>query len=135
MLDLSLTVTAENDSPRFALTVTNPATERVTLTFRTGQRAEFTVHEADDEASDGADDEASGEADDDASGEADDGVVWRYGEGRLFTQAIETETLDPGETATYAATWTDPSTGRYRVIGELLAEEATGTAVATVTVP
>ena len=126
MLDLSLTVTAENDSPRFALTVTNPATERVTLTFRTGQRAEFTVHEADDEASDGADDEASGEA--------DDGVVWRYGEGRLFTQAIETETLDPGETATYAATWTDPSTGRYRVIGELLAEEATGTAVAAVTV-
>ena len=118
MLDLSLTVTAENDSLRFALAVTNPATEPVTLTFRTGQRAEFTVHETDD----------------DASGETDDGVVWRYGKGRLFTQAIETETLDPGGTATYAATWTDPSTGRYRVIGELLAEEATGTAVATVTV-
>ena len=110
MLDLSLTVTAENDSLRFALVVSNPATEPVTLTFRTGQRAEFTVHET------------------------DDGVVWRYGEGRLFTQAIETETLDPGGTATYAATWTDPSTGRYRVIGELLAEEATGTAVAAVTV-
>ena len=131
MLDQSLSATTEDGSLRFRLTLTNEGREPATLTFRTGQRAEFTVHEVDDNAG-GDGDDANGDGDD---VDTHDSPVWRYGEGRLFTQAIETETLGPDEAVTCAATWSDPPTGSYRVVVELLAEEATGTTETTVTVP
>ncbi|EMA63651.1 BsuPI-related putative proteinase inhibitor [Halorubrum lipolyticum] len=104
-IDLSLTVRNAGESPE-------------TLRFRTGQRADFAAYRADGE---GETDEGDGEAD----------PVWRYGAGRMFTQVLGSETLKPGETATYEATWGDPPPGRYRILGEVTAEEGDLTATAT----
>ena len=141
MIDQSISATTEDGSLLFTLTVTNAGREPTTLTFRTGQRAEFTAHEADGDGNgSGGDGDDSGGDGDDSGGDGDDvdthdSPIWRYGEGRLFTQAIETETLGPDEAVTCSATWSDPPEGSYRVVGELLAEETTGTAETTVTVP
>jgi hypothetical protein len=116
MLDAAL-ATAEGDAGvDLALTVTNGGDDPVTLRFRTGQRADFAAY-------DGADAEPG----------ADD-PVWRHGAGRMFTQALGTETLGPGESATYEGTWPDPPTGEYLVVGSLTAAERDAAATATLDV-
>lgn len=97
---------------RLSFTVRNDGSEPVTLRFRTGQRAEFTAHVAD-----GGD------------------PVWRHAEGRAFTQVLGSETLEPGESATYEGTWSDPPAGTYRVVGELAAERHEATAETTLSIP
>ena len=42
----------------------------------------------------------------------------------LFTQARRTETLEPGETATYRRRWEAPEPGRYLAVATLAAEHA-----------
>jgi hypothetical protein len=88
----SLQVETRGDSVRFLLQVTSTATEPVTLTFPSGQSADFMVLQGDRE-------------------------LWRWSADRMFTQAIRTETLAPGETRSYEAVWTRPAGVR----GELVA--------------
>ncbi|WP_321169090.1 BsuPI-related putative proteinase inhibitor [Halorubrum sp. CBA1125] len=57
-----------------------------------------------------------------ASRTAERDPVWRYGADRLFTQALGTEALAPGERVVYEATWRDPSPGTYRIVGTLHGE-------------
>ena len=96
---------------RLSLVVTNDGSDPVTVRFRTGQRADFIAHDTD-------------------TGDQ----VWRHAEGRMFTQVLGSETLAPGDSATYEGTWSDPPAGSYRVMGELAAEEQETTAQTTVTV-
>ena len=123
MLDAALAATETDEGVALSLRIENAGSEPVTLDFRTGQRAEFTAFSSDDAGGpDGPD------GDDDAD------PAWRYGAGRLFTQALGSETLAPGESVTYDGTWRDPAPGTYRVVGEATASDRDVRAEAVVTV-
>ncbi|WP_144920520.1 BsuPI-related putative proteinase inhibitor [Halorubrum salsamenti] len=118
MLDAALAIdtegTADGDDDGgidLALTVRNAGDAPETLRFRTGQRADFAAYR-------------TGEEGEEDGGESPlDDPVWRYGTGRMFTQVLGSETLEPGESTTYEATWGDPPPGPYRTVGEVTAEE------------
>jgi hypothetical protein len=89
-LDATLTVEVSDSEVAFTLGVTNTGSDAETLEFRSGRTAEFRV--------------------------ADDGaVVWRSGDGQMFTQALRSEDLEPGETLTETATWSEPTPGTYTI--------------------
>lgn len=98
--NLVLSVQAETagDTVRFTLQVTNAGTAPVELTFPTGQTFDFVVRDGDRE-------------------------VWRWSQGRMFTQMLQTVTLAAGETQTYTATWAPPAglSGNLQVFGTLTA--------------
>jgi Intracellular proteinase inhibitor len=70
----NFTVNVEHKSIRFALDVTNPTKKDVELTFPDGQTHDFVVL--------------------DSVGRE----VYRWGEGRMFTQSVQNRTIDGGET-------------------------------------
>lgn len=100
MLDASLSVDAADDAVTFELAVTNTGDDPVDLSFRTSQRAEFTVYPAD------------------AGTETE--PVWQASEGRMFAQMLGSETVEPGEEVVYRDEWPGPAPGEYRAIGEVV---------------
>ena len=70
----NFTISVEHKSIRFALDVTNPTKKDVELTFPDGQTHDFIVL--------------------DSVGRE----VYRWGEGRMFTQSVQNRTIDGGET-------------------------------------
>ena len=86
------------DSAVFSLQVTNTAAGPVALDFRSGQEFDFVVLRGTQE-------------------------VWRWSGDRMFTQALRSDTLAPGETRTYSASWAPlrGSAGEYTVRGVLAA--------------
>ncbi len=82
----------------FAFTVRNDGTDPIELQFTDGATVEVTVQEDGDE-------------------------VWRYTEGRLFTQMLQTDRLEPGGEKTYRAEWHEPNPGEYTAIAHSLAQE------------
>jgi hypothetical protein len=73
------------DSVAFTLAVTNSGREPLALEFRSGQTYDFAVSDRGRE-------------------------VWRWSAERMFTQALRTETLAPGQTLTWRELWRpDPS--------------------------
>lgn len=111
MLDSRLSATRIDGAVDLSLTVANTGDDTRMLTFRSGQRAEFVAER-----------QADGEA------------VWRYSDGRMFTMALEEDSLRPGEESTYSAIWEDPPSGEYVVRAWLVTEDATAEAEATVSV-
>lgn len=97
---LDTTVTA--DAVVFALTVTNDAATAVDIQFRSGKHADVTVSE-------------------------DGDTVWQWSAGRMFTQALDSETLAPGESITSEMTWENPPPGEY--VAEAALDAATGSLV------
>ncbi|MDQ2052017.1 BsuPI-related putative proteinase inhibitor [Natronolimnohabitans sp. A-GB9] len=85
---------------QFTFDVTNTGTATVELRFSDAAKAEFIVEDERRE-------------------------VWRYTEGRAFTQLLSAEQIAPGETATYEAEWERPRDGEYTAVAELRAQEAT----------
>lgn len=114
MLDATLAATETDDGVVLSLRIENPGPEPVTLDFRTGQRAEFTAYPAGEDA-DGPD------ADGPDADRTD--PVWRDGAGQLFTQALGSETVAPGEAVGYEGKWRDPPPGTYRIVGEATATD------------
>lgn len=100
-LEGTLAVDAGPDAVEFSLTVANAGTEPVEVTYRSGLHADVTVLAGEDERE-----------------------VWRWSDGRMFTQAIETEALAPGESVRYTARWEDPSSGEYAAVANLEATDA-----------
>lgn len=82
---------------RFALRVTNIQGRRTELTFPTSKAYDFWVTRGGDE-------------------------IWRWSEGRLFTQAVEKRTIDPQGAITLEEPWAAGPAGRYTVHGELQAD-------------
>lgn len=81
---------------RFQLHVTNRGDKNLELMFPSGQTHEFAVT-----------DETGHE-------------VWRWSEGRMFTQALQSKLLAGEETATYTETWNPGTrTGRFTVVATL----------------
>jgi len=83
-----------DDGVQFAFAVRNDGEEAVDLRFTDALEADFTVRDGDQE-------------------------VWRFSEGRLFAQALGSETIAPGETATYEASWDEPDAGEYDAVATL----------------
>lgn len=79
----SLQVETSPDSVRFHLQVTNVSAAPVVLSFATGQRADFWV-------------------------DRDGRTIWRWSEGRMWTQAMGADTLATGATRTFSASWAPP---------------------------
>lgn len=92
-LEGHLDVTTNGDA-EFSFTVTNGDTEPVELTFRSGLIVDFAVFDNSEE-------------------------IWRWSDGQMFTQALVTETLAPGESFVESGTWTDPPPGTYTVRASL----------------
>lgn len=88
-LESRLDVTVDH-AASFAFTLTNNGTDPVQLEFTSGIPAEFTIYE-------------------------DGTEVWRWGQGKMFTQMLEMENLSPDESVTYTGTWSDPKPGVYTV--------------------
>ncbi|MFL5507755.1 MAG: BsuPI-related putative proteinase inhibitor [Gemmatimonadales bacterium] len=94
-LQAYLTATATASLVTLELRVTNPRTEPVTLQFSSGQQYDFRVRRLDGT------------------------VVWVWSADKLFTAALTSRTLGPGETVTYTATWTPTARGALLADGRL----------------
>lgn len=97
-LDSTLDADVGEDAVEFTLTVTNAGTERVEFEFTSGLGADFVVCDAT------TDEETE---------------VWRWSEGRLFTQMLRSEVLAPGESIAHTGSWEDPPPGEYTAIARL----------------
>lgn len=97
---------------RFALHVTNRADKNVELMFPSGQTHEFSVK--------------------DSTGRE----VWRWSEGRMFTQALQSKLLAGEETTTYEESWQPGArAGRYTVVATLRSTSHTVEQTAEFVVP
>jgi len=93
----TLDVTNEGASLRLALQVVNQGKKSIELTFPSGQTHDFAIL--------------------DSLGRE----VWRWGQGRLFTQALQNKLLSRGESLSVAETWQAPAlkAGRYTAVAVL----------------
>lgn len=109
-MDASVTATVEDGDVDLSFTVRNTGDEPVECSFRDGQRVE-------------------------AVAERDDGAErWRYGDDRMFSMALGTETIPAEGEATFDATWPDPDPGEYRVRVWLAATDVDASAETRVSV-
>ncbi len=96
---LDATVTAQDVT--FAFRVENVGESAVDLRFRTGKVADIEVYEANGEGGD---------------------PVWRWSDGRMFTQAIQERSLEAGASVEEEFTWSDPPSGEYVARASLAAD-------------
>jgi hypothetical protein len=108
-LQATLTVEADEDAVGFLLRVGNDGDDDVDLTFSDGQRVDVVVRDG-------------------------DRTVWRFAEGRMFTQALGSDTVPAGGEVTYGAEWPDPDPGDYEAEATLAANGAEVAATATFSV-
>lgn len=87
----TLQTDAAADSVRFTLQVTNTSAQPVTLQFSSGQSYDFTVRDGSTE-------------------------VWRWSGEMMFTQALRSETLAPGQTRGWSETWRPAASLRGRTL-------------------
>lgn len=102
MFESSLEVTV-GDGVTFSFSVVNAGDTPIELTFRDACRADFAVYKR-------------------------EALVWRYSDGRSFTQAITMADFQPGERAQFEETWPDPAPGDYTAEATLGVETRTVTA-------
>lgn len=95
-LDCSLAATVAEDHVTFTYAVTNGDSEPVKLTFSDAGKVDVTVHDGSCE-------------------------VWRWSDGQMFAQVIETVELVPGEAFDIDLEWADPESGSYEAVAELRA--------------
>lgn len=88
-LDMALDVSV-GKLVEFRLTVENTANEPITVEFLTAQRGDVVVFDAD-------------------RGEK----VWQWSDGKMFTQMVEAETVEPGDHIEQTYEWADPKPGLY----------------------
>lgn len=94
-LATSLNVSVK-DGVTLAFHVTNTTSQQVELDFRSGQTYDFVVV--------------------DSVGKE----LWRWSEGRMFTQALQNKLLRPRETLTFEERWTSPPrSGTFTALGSL----------------
>jgi hypothetical protein len=102
MLEAALKVTV-GDGVEFSFSVVNAGDRPVERTFRDACRADFAVYR-------------------------DGREVWRYSDGRAFAQTVSTAEFQPGEAATFEATWPDPDPGEYTAEAALRVSDGSVTA-------
>lgn len=100
-LEATLDATVTEQDVTFVFRVENVGETAVDLRFRTGKVADVEVYEAHGEGGN---------------------PVWRWSDGRMFTQAIQEHSLDSGAAVEEEFTWSDPPSGEYVARGILAAE-------------
>jgi hypothetical protein len=88
-------VALEGDDVRFELSVVNKTTKSVEVNFTSGQSYDFIVV--------------------DSTGRE----VWRWAEGRIFTQSVQNKLLGKGETLTVSEKWSPAKPGKFTAIAVL----------------
>lgn len=91
----TLAVNATHSHVQLALTVENRGTKRMELSFPSGQTYDFVVL--------------------DAAGRE----VWRWAEGRMFTQALQNKVIDGGDSLVVAEKWEGIKPGEYTAVAML----------------
>jgi len=86
------------ESVRFSFHVTNSSAKRVELRFPSGQTHDVVVL--------------------DPQGRE----VWRWSQGRMFTQSMQNKVLSASDTLTYTETWHPEHGGTYTAVASLLSE-------------
>lgn len=109
-LETTLTAEADNEVVRFEFTILNDTEESVELRFTSGFEADMAVISGDNE-------------------------VWRWSDGRFFTQALQTLQLKPGESKTYERKWTGSVPGEYTAVATLEDRFRSARASTSFTVP
>lgn len=112
MLAASIDADVTADGVELALTVENTGTDPVSLSFTDAQRVDFVAERPDDGT-----------------------AVWRWSDDRMFGMATGSETLAPGESATYTGTWPDPPSGSFVVRAWVTATDVDADAAQRVAVP
>jgi hypothetical protein len=94
----SLQVKPSGNTVQFTLQLSNTGTTPIPLEFTSGQSYDFAVLQGSRE-------------------------LWRWSADQMFTQALRSETLAPGATRTYEATWSPPAgtRGEFTAAGILTA--------------
>lgn len=105
----SLSATVDDDGVQFTYEVENAGDDAVSLQFSDAQTHDVVVRQ------DGAE-------------------VWRFSQGRMFAQMLNSESLDAGDSLVYEARWSEPENGDYEVEAFLAANDADATATTTVSV-
>jgi hypothetical protein len=95
----SLDTEVDTDRVSFSFRVENDGDEHVTLSFRDACTADFAVLDGEEGAE-----------------------RWRWSQGRMFTQALQSKTLVPGESVTYEGEWQNPQSGSYTAVATLEAD-------------
>lgn len=85
-------------SVHFAIEVANDSPKRVELLFPDGRTHDFAVL--------------------DSTGRE----VWRWSEGRIFTQGVRNRLLDAHDSTVYDERWQAPAPGRYILVAQLRSE-------------
>lgn len=49
----------------------------------------------------------------------DDEEIWRWSDGQMFAQMMQTETIEPGQTETFEFEWPNPHPGTYQATATL----------------
>ena len=104
-LEATLDVTVGDGDVVFDVRVVNDGDAPVELTFSTGQTADVIVYEG-------------------GSIDPEREPVWRWSDGRMFTQAIREGTLQPGEEIREQFRWENPPAGEYVARGTLSADKS-----------
>ena len=122
--DSTLDATVADAGVQFTFEVENTSEQPIELSFQSGKKADVAVYDSTDWeglprralSSEGATPETrTGKPDD----EDDPEEVWRWSDGRAFTQALESTTIAPGETETFSLTWDGPEPGEYQAVATL----------------
>ncbi len=105
-MSLHATLTANVDSlVKLTLTITNSAATQAVIAFTSGKHFEFTIL-----------DSSTGE------------LIWRSGDGMMYTQALSSQALAPGATLTFTAAWQPVNEGSYVATGALMSASHTAQA-------
>lgn len=87
-LEGSLDVSTSGRTATFTFTVENTGDTPVSMQFRSGQTFDLVV-------------------------ESEAGEVWRWSDGMMFTQMLQSQAVDPGELMRETATWENADPGDY----------------------
>lgn len=88
------------DAVTFVFRVHNPGPDPIEVTFPTGQVADVRV----------------------VADRGGNGAVWQWSDGKLFTQALSTRTIQPDDHLDEEMTWEEPAAGSYTAVATLVAD-------------
>ncbi len=88
-----------SDQPRFELSVANNTKKMIELRFPNGQTHEFVVIDS------------------------EGNEVWRWSDGRMFTQSLQNKLVKARDTAVYASRWdAEKMHGRFTAVATLMSD-------------
>lgn len=93
-LTASLDVETSSDVVAFHFHVRNDGTEPEDVQIRSSKLADIAIIDGDEE-------------------------VWRWSDGQMFAQMMQTETFESGQTETYEFEWPNPTPGTYEAVATL----------------